>query len=184
MHTICAMADETNPIVRLRQRAREAGWGVELDETLQFERPELKHLYDLWRLKAAALNDLPTRADLDARMLKPFLRHLTIVERAPDADGKPHFRFRLQGSALVQHFGEQTGKLLENSIPPGIVEAWNTGYDALLKAKKPVRVLTFYQMPSVDYLTGESFSVPLGNPGGTPTSVLTVTYFRPRAGGL
>jgi hypothetical protein len=115
-------------------------------------------------------------------MLKPFLRHLTIVERVPDAEGKTHFRFRLQGSALVQHFGEQTGKLLEESIPPGIIEAWNAGYDALLKARKPVRVLTFYQMPSVDYLTGESFSVPLGNPGGIPSSVFTVTYFRPRAG--
>jgi hypothetical protein len=176
------MAEESNPLLRLREKARQAGWGVELDETLSFERPELKHLYDLWRLKAAEVGGLPARSDLDARMLKPFLRHITIVERAPDAEGRPHFRFRLQGSALVEHFGEQTGKLLEDSIPPGIVEAWNAGYDALLAARKPVRVLTYYQMPSVDYLTGESFSVPLGNGGAPPASVLTVTYFRPRAG--
>lgn len=174
------MSDD--PLNRLRAQAERAGWGVELDEKLQFEKPELKHLHDLWRLKAVEVGGLPARGDLDARMLKPFLRHLTIVERAPDSLGKTHFRFRLQGSALVQHFGEQTGKLLEESIPPGIVEAWNAGYDALLAARRPVRVLTYYQMPSVDYLTGESFSVPLGNGDAMPTSVLTVTYFRPRAG--
>ena len=51
----------------------------------------------------------------------------------------------------------------------------------LLKAQRPMRVLTYYQMESVDYITGESFSVALGNGDQMPVSVLTVTYFSPRS---
>jgi hypothetical protein len=36
-------------------------------------------------------------------------------------------------------------------------------------------------MENVDYITGESFSVALGNGDLEPVSVLTVTYFSPRA---
>jgi hypothetical protein len=36
-------------------------------------------------------------------------------------------------------------------------------------------------MESVDYITGESFSVALGNGDQMPVSVLTVTYFSPRS---
>ena len=102
------------------------------------------------------------------------------MEHVPDQDGKPHFKFRLQGMALVQYFGEQTGRTLEDSVSPDIVEAWNTGYMALLRAKRPMRVLTYYQMETVDYITGAIFSVALGNGEQEPgKNVLTVTYFSP-----
>jgi hypothetical protein len=175
------MSSEANPIAELQAKARTAGWGVEVDPTLSFERAELRQLHDLWKLKSIERGGLPTRSDLDARLLKPFLRHLTIMEHVPDQDGRPHFRFRLQGMALVQYFGEQTGRMLEDSVSPESAEAWNTGYLALLKAQRPMRVLTYYQMESVDYITGESFSVALGNGALPPVSVLTVTYFSPRS---
>jgi PAS domain len=175
------MSFDANPIAELQTKARTAGWGVEVDPTLAFERAELRQLHDLWKLKQIERNRLPERSDLDARLLKPFLRNLTIMEHVAGQDGKPHFKFRLQGMALVQYFGEQTGRMLEDSVDPEIVEAWNTGYFALLRAKRPMRVLTYYQMENVDYITGESFSVALGNAEQEPVSVLTVTYFSPRA---
>jgi hypothetical protein len=175
------MSLDSNPIDSLRTKAKTSGWGVEVDETLSFERPELRQLHELWRLKSIERGGLPARGDLDARLLKPFLRNLTIMEHVPGPDGKPHFRFRLQGMALVQYFGEQTGRMLEDAVSSDI-EAWNTGYAALLAAKQPMRVITYYQMESADYITGESFSVALGNGDAMPVSVLTVTYFSPRSG--
>ncbi len=175
------MSFDANPIAELQSQAKTAGWGVEVDPTLAFERSELRQLHDLWKLKSLERGTLPARADLDARLLKPFLRNLTIMEHVPGQDGKPHFKFRLQGMALVHYFGEQTGRMLEDSVDPDIVEAWNTGYAALLLAKRPMRVLTYYQMATVDYITGESFSVALGNGDQSPVSVLTVTYFSPRS---
>ena len=174
------MSFEANPIAELQAKAKTSGWGVEVDVTLAFERPELRQLHDLWKLKSIERGGLPARADLDARLLKPFLRNITIMEHVPDQNGKPHFKFRLQGMALVQYFGEQTGRMLEDSVSSDTVDAWNTGYLALLKARRPMRVLTYYQMESVDYITGESFSVALGNGELEPVSVLTVTYFSPR----
>lgn len=175
------MPGDANPIADLQSTAKTRGWGVEVDPTLSFERAELRQLHDLWKLKQIERGGLPERGDLDARLLKPFLRHLTIMEYMPDQDGKPHFKFRLQGMALVQYFGEQTGRMLEDSVTPDVVEAWNTGYYALLLAKRPLRTLTYFQMASVDYITGENFSVALGNGDKDPVSVLTVTYFSPRA---
>jgi hypothetical protein len=175
------MSFEANPIAELQTQAKTAGWGVEVDPTLAFERVELKQLHDLWKLKSIEKNRLPERGDLDARLLKPFLRNLTIMEHVPGEDGKPHFKFRLQGMALVQYFGEQTGRMLEDSVSPDIVDAWNTGYYAVLKARRPIRTLTYFQMESVDYITGENFSVALGNGDQESTNVLTVTYFSPRA---
>ncbi len=175
------MSFDANPIAELEAKAKTAGWGVEVDPLLRFERAELRAASRSVELKSIERGGLPTRSDLDARLLKPFLRHLTIMEYVPDQDGKPHFKFRLQGMALVQYFGEQTGRMLEDSVSADTVEAWNTGYLALLKAKRPMRVLTYYQMQTVDYITGENFSVALGNGDLDPVCVLTVTYFSPRS---
>lgn len=175
------MSEPRDPIAVLRAKVKEAGWGVTIDETLDFAQPDLRTLLEVWRQKAAARGGLPTREDFDMRTLKPFLRHLSIVEKVPDDAGRPHFRFRLHGSLMAQHFGDQTGKFLENAIPPHLVDGWNLGYDAILEAGRPVRVLIHYGMESVSYLTGETFCVPLGNGSTAPVAVLTATYFTPRA---
>ena len=174
------MVDDNDPIAALRAQAKTSGWLMRVEDALEFDHPPLNQLRDIWREKAALRGSLPERSDFDARTLKPFLRHLTIVERVPDAEGRSHFRFRLQGTLLAQYFGDQTGKFLEASIPPGIIEAWNIGYDALLAGRRPVRVLNVYEIPNAEFLSGESFAVPLGNGADPPNSVLTATFFRPR----
>ena len=149
------------------------------DTTLEFDCPELNAFRDVWNEKAKG--SLPSRADFDARTLKPFLRHVSIVERATHPSGRPSYRYRFYGSALAQRFGEQTGQFIEMSIPPDRLKRWIAGYDAVLEGGVPMRFLSYFEIPRVSYLNGESFSAPLSNGGKKPTTVLAATYFTPKA---
>ena len=151
------------------------------DTTLKFDCPELNALRDVWNEKAEASGGLPSRADFDARTLKPFLRHVSIVERATHTSGRPSYRYRFYGSALAQRFGEQTGQFIEMSIPPDRLKRWIAGYDAVLEGGVPMRFLSYFEIPRVSYLNGESFSAPMSNGGKKPTTVLAATYFTPKA---
>ncbi|MEI9996209.1 MAG: PAS domain-containing protein [Rhizomicrobium sp.] len=150
------------------------------DMDLDFRQPELSALRTIWEEKAKAAGGLPARADFDARALKPFLRHVSIVERATNAIGRPSYRFRFYGSALAQRFGEQTGQFLEMSIPPDRMPRWIAAYDAVLDAGAPMRMLSYFTIPRVSYLNGESFSAPLSNGGRKPNTILACTYFTPK----
>lgn len=174
------MRDARDPIARLKERARQSGWGVTIDETMAFTQPELAALFDLWRAKADASRSLPRREDLDIRFLKPFLRHVSVLERIGGAAGQPSYRIRLQGSFLVQFFGDQTGKLLEDAVPADLAERWAGVYDALLEARRPLRLLGSYDRENMNYLTGEALALPLGNGDAAPVSVLSATYYSPR----
>src|ERR1700743_2928394 len=98
---------------RLNTLAKNEGWAMRVDTTLQFDAPELNALREVWAEKAKAAGGLPSRADFDARTLKPFLRHISIIERATNGAGRMSYRYRFYGSALAQRFGEQTGRFIE-----------------------------------------------------------------------
>jgi hypothetical protein len=174
-----AMTDANDPVARLKDRIKASGWGVVVDETLSFNQLELRALAEVWRAKAEALNALPRREDLDIRLLKPFLRHVSVLERVvpPPASS---YRVRLQGSFLVNYFGDQTGKLMEQSVPPELAERWTGVYDALLEARRPLRLVGTYSQERMGYLIGEAFAVPLGNGNQPPLSVFSATYYTPR----
>lgn len=174
------MADARDPIARLKEQIKKSGWGVAVDESLSFVQPELTILYDIWRVKADALKGLPRREELDIRLLKPFLRHVSVVERVTVAPGKTDYRIRLQGSFLVEFFGNQTGKLMTDSVPSDLAERWTGAYDALLEAQRPLRFQGTYNQERMDYLVGESLAVPLGNGGAPPVSILSATYYTRR----
>jgi len=173
------MTAEDDPIARLKDRIKASGWGVAVDETLSFNQPELRTLADIWRSKAETLNALPRREDLDIRLLKPYLRHLTVAERV-DLGGRSSYRLRLQGSVLSDYFGAQTGKLLEEAAPPDLAERWTASYDALLLARRPLRLVGTYDKGKMDYLIAETLAVPLGNGELPPVSVFSATYYTPR----
>jgi hypothetical protein len=154
---------------------------MDVDMLLEFDHAELNQLRDVWREKARAAGGLPSRADFDARALKPFLRHVSIVERAVNPAGRESYRFRFYGSALAQRFGEQTGQFIEMSIPPDRLPLWIEGYDRVLAAEGPLRFVSRFEIPRISYLNGESFSAPLSNAGRKPTTILACTYFTPKA---
>ncbi len=171
----------SNPAERLNAMSQSYGWTMRADSALRFDSPELNALRELWILKARRADGLPARADFDARALKPFLRHVSIVERATHPSGRPSYRFRFFGSALAQRFGEQTGQFIEMSIPPDRLQRWISAYDAVLDAGAPMRFLSYFEIPRVSYLNGESFSAPLSNGERKPDTILACTYFTPKA---
>jgi hypothetical protein len=171
----------TDSVQRLNALSHKEGWSMRADTALSFEAPELNGLRDVWMEKARAAGGLPSRADFDARTLKPFLRHISIVERAINPAGRQSYRFRFYGSALAQRFGEQTGQFIEMSIPLDRLDRWVSAYDAVLDAAGPMRFLSYFEIPRVSYLNGESFSAPLSNGGRKPTTILAATYFTPKA---
>ena len=170
-----------NSAEQLNAMSHKNGWTMRADMDLNFDAPELNALRDVWNEKAKAAGGLPARADFDARTLKPFLRHVSIMERALHPSGRESYRFRFYGSALAQRFGEQTGQFIEMSIPPDRLKRWIAGYDAVLAASAPMRFLSYFEIPRVSYLNGESFSAPLSNGGRKPTTILACTYFSPKA---
>jgi hypothetical protein len=166
---------------RLNQKSKQEGWAMRADTTLNFDAPELNQLRDIYLAKAKAVGGLPARGDFEARTLKPFLRHISIIERAVNNAGRMSYRYRYYGSALAQRFGEQTGMFIEMSIPHDRLPRWIAGYDAVLDAPGPMRFLSYFEIPRISYLNGESFSAPLSNGGRKPNTILACTYFTPKA---
>src|SRR6266481_7226172 len=169
-----------DPAKLLNMRSQREGWAMRSDTELIFDAPELNALRDIWNEKATLARGLPSRADFDARTLKPFLRHVSIVERAVNPAGRSSYRFRFYGSDLAQRFGEQTGQFIEMSVPLDRLPRWIAAYDAVLDAGGPMRFLSYFEIPRISYLNGESFSAPLSNGGRKPNTILAATYFTPK----
>jgi hypothetical protein len=167
-----------DPAEVLNAVSQREGWSMRADTALHFDAPELNDLRKVWEAKAA--NGLPSREDFDARTLKPFLRHISIVERAINPAGHVSYRYRFFGSALAQRFGEQTGQFIEMSVPLDRLPRWIKAYDSVLEAGRPMRFRSYYEIPRVSYLNGESFSAPLSNGDRKPTTILAATYFSPK----
>ncbi|HTQ13057.1 MAG TPA: PAS domain-containing protein [Rhizomicrobium sp.] len=159
----------------LNALAESRGWQMRCDAELNFTTPKLDALRDIWREKAAG-NPLPSRADFDARTLKPFLGNLAIVERLEAQEGV-RYRLRYFGTEFVHFFGEQSNRFVDEFLPRANVERWAAGYEAVFAAGAPLRFLSYFQVPQVSFLNGESFSVPLGNGDRPPNTLLTAMYF-------
>jgi hypothetical protein len=172
---------EMNPAQALNEAAAREGWPMRADAALQFETPQLNALREVWRAKAKDAGDLPARGAFDARTLKPFLSHISIVERAVNPSGQRSYRFRFYGTELTRYFGEQTTHFIEDSIPPERLDSWVASFDAVLSARAPLRILSYFEIPQVSYLNGESFTAPFANGAHAPSTILAATYFTPKS---
>jgi hypothetical protein len=75
--------------------------------------PANGHLFDYWQ-RQRATHRFPARSDLDPIDMKPALGGITIFEVHRDGDGRPRFRYRLIGSAIVARDGfDRTGRYLD-----------------------------------------------------------------------
>ena len=88
--------DTSDPIGLFNAKAEKNGWGCVCAPTLAFRRPELIAAAKLWAGKAQD-SIIPSRTDFDARSLKPFLAHMSILEQVQTPSGL-HFRSRLHGT--------------------------------------------------------------------------------------
>jgi hypothetical protein len=169
------MGSGGDAVAALNAHAIAMGWGMRCYEALDFIQPELNTLGELWREKAEATG-WPSRADFDARTMKTWLPNLSIVERVTTQTGAWRYRFRLSGTDLAHTFGDSTGRHLDEVLPEPFLERWTMAYDTVLAGNAPLRFVSRFQIPKVNWLDGESFSAPLSNGSAPPTMILGVTY--------
>jgi hypothetical protein len=168
---------EYDPMTLFNARAAAAGWGITCGPAQDFEHAALKAVLGLWREKARG-REMPGRADMTARAMKPYMTHMSLLERVEAG----RYRIRLHGSVLAAYAGDGTGKFLDALIAPRQLESFTALYDTALALRVPVRVVSFYQTPKIAYLVGESLLAPLAAPGGATPILLSVTYAEPRTG--
>jgi hypothetical protein len=158
----------------LNVRAELSGWPSRCDPSLNFTRPELNALCQLWCDKANG-HGLPSRASLDMRALKPFIRNILLLERI-GPKGFWRYRFRLFGSGLTQLFGEHTGRYLDEMVAPALLENWLACFDTTIRFGAPLRFINYYQIPSQEFLKGEIFAAPLATETADQPIILAATY--------
>jgi hypothetical protein len=168
-------ASASDAVAALNARAIAMGWGMRCYEDLDFVEPELNAFRDVWRARAGKTG-LASRADFDARTLKQFLPHVSLMERVAGAYGDWRYRVRLSGSALSHLLGEQTGRYLDEFIPEPFLERWTAGYDTVLASARPLRVVSRFELPLLRLLDGESILVPLANGSAAPHMILGALY--------
>ena len=175
-----------SPVLKaFNDRAKAAGWPFQCSLADGFERPQLAAALALWREKAAG-RAMPQRADLTARAMKPFLTQMSLIERVL-ADGRQRYRLRIHGTALARYSVDGTGKFLDEVVLGDRIHGYIALYDTLLEVGVPLRVVSNYQAPEIDYLTGETLLAPLSIAGSDTPLILSVTYAKPRteiAGGI
>jgi len=169
----------TDPAGVVNAYATEQGWPLRGSAVLEFDRPELNQLRDIWLEKAAG-TPIPYRSDFDARTLKPMLRNVVILEHVEDG-GRWRYRIRLMGSEISRLMGEGTGRFLDECVSANTLPRWLIAYDAVMEAQVALRFLSRYEAQRVRYLTSESFIAPMLDARGNPTLLLSCAYFQSRS---
>lgn len=145
---------------------------ITLDESLSFEAPLLKEAYETWATVAAGA--IPPRSAFSARLVKTFVGNLLIFERL-DADD---YLIRLMGTRVSNVLGEMQGTTFRQSLPADAAERWKLALDAVLKGRKPLRIVTLVNINDLQFLEAEIFLGPLSDDSGQETMVFTVVVFR------
>lgn len=171
-----------DPAYALDRRAVAEGWPFHCDSKLEFERPELNRLRDIWHAVADTAG-VPARTDFDARTLKPFLRNISILERVFVDSDKWRYRIRLMGSAIAEIAGDSTGHFLDQQLAPEFLRIWTNAHDAVLDGGMPMRFVSDFRVPQLSYLDGESMLTPLADAHGRLTLILSCLYFTPKKAG-
>ncbi len=121
---------------------------------------------------------MPSRSDITPRDLKDILRTVLLFERV--SQNPSHYRWRLIGTGLTSILGENTGKTLEESLPPAHIERWTDCGDMILEGGQPLRFLGRVHAQGREYLDAENLFVPLANDNGEPSFILGQCRYTPR----
>ena len=161
----------------LNQRAARENWHHFCDPTLAFSDPSYEVLLNLWRTKAGS-RTMPKRNDMTLRDLKDILRNLLVFERV--AVDPSSYRWRLIGTSLTGMAGDNTGKMLEETVPPEHLPRWLECGDMILDGGQPLRFLGRVHLSGREYLDAENLFVPLANDNDVPTFVMGLCRYTPR----
>lgn len=158
----------------LNEAAAQNGWPMLCDERCDFSSPMLDDLLGLWHAEAGS--GVPARNVLTARKLQPFMRDIAIYERIGAGDQR-RYRVRLMGSGIVHHYGEMTGKYIDEVVPEKFLPRWYGLADVSLMALKPMRLLVRADTFDKSYMVAEYFCAPLAADGGIEKFVLVGIVF-------
>jgi len=154
--------------------SEEEGWEQLCDPDLGFARDDFRSVIALWTRQAAS-RPLPARADMTARVLKPFLPNIALKERVETDPSR--YRWRIVGTRIAQVLGERTGKFTDEGAPPKAAARWNTSCDLVLTSGRPLRFVGRVLMPGKDFLTGELLFMPLAGDDGHARFVMGFGHY-------
>jgi hypothetical protein len=150
---------------------------VTLDWDLNFECPELKEALRYWQSRCGG-RTRPARANMNPAGMTKFLPLVTLVDVHQRAGAKREYRIRLAGSNVEQVYGNLTGRLIEDALPPAIAERWRNCLDIAYEADRPLRLAGQAAIANKRWLTGEILLAPLGDPDGPISTFFGVIFWR------
>lgn len=167
-----------DPALALNEQAKAEGWPIQFDTLLEFEPGPLLTMREIWRARCRP-GRLPTRAEFTLQILKPIVRHVSILE-IENHSGRRRYFYRLVGSAVAARVGEFTGKYADEVLPAPLYRKNAAYFDAVVEHRCPIRVITDFELESVNHTRGDGLVMPLSSDGVTPNMVLTVSEFAER----
>lgn len=123
--------------------------------------PVLRPVLDYWELKRHG-RALPRRGDIDPFELKPYLRHLFLIEVLPGE----HFRYRLVGSEITERYGRNsTGKTVREiyAAQPELGEWVTQLLLAVTRSARPVLATGPLTAINKEHILSESLHLPLAD---------------------
>ena len=159
------------------QRALSNHWHMACDPTLAFAEPCYTDMLGIWQTKAGP-RKMPSRSQMTARDLKPYLRNIILVEREEEKPSR--YRWRLIGTSVTEIVGHLTGKQFDDSVPPEHLQRWNGVCDMILESEQPWRFLGRVHIRGREYLKAEHLYMPLADDSDLRRFVMGLCRFTPR----
>ena len=107
---------------------------------------------------------MPSRADLNPVAMKHFTAHVGIVEVRRNSRETEYF-IRRAGTRWEDVYGQMTGKILQEFLPPHLAPAWQSVFDEVAAAAMPIRLTTQVDFENKTWLDIELMVAPLGDHG-------------------
>jgi hypothetical protein len=164
------MNTETERARAFNRWAEEAGWPAVCDPSLTFEAPSLRKILRIWQDTAKG-GALPQRSQFTARLLKPHLGDIAIIERKGDT--AEQYRFRLFGTRLAEALGELQGKTFAQVMTPNVVEHWRTRFNLTVAEGHPLRFVSRVDLQKKNFLRSESLWMPLADDNGATITLMS-----------
>ena len=160
----------------LNELAQRRGWAVLCDTTCSFTFPELAGLKALWDSLAGS-GGIPKRSELTARLLKPYMKNISLHERIVGPDGTRRYRTRFMGDVNAQIAGEALGKFYDEFLPEHALLIWNAMGDTVLGHNAPLCILIRADEVDKSFLVGEMLNAPLLAEDGSANLILSAVRF-------
>lgn len=148
-----------------------------LDEFAELlRRPQQRELLAYWRSKAAA-GKLPGRQDIDPIEMTALLPWIGLFDVTWE-DGRPRFRFRLVGTAIVQRYGrDATGLWFEEAYQGDILARQTATFSAIATSGRPHLDSLSAPVAGKEFVTSHRLILPLASDGKTVDHMIALILF-------